>query len=184
MNNNNILITGGLGFIGSHLADELVDTNHVTIIDNESTGSIKNLRNPNHENLEIIKGDLNSLNLDEILKGKDYVFHMAAMTSVTLSVEKPILCNEVNVDSTIRLLNAAVKNNIKKVIFSSSSAVYGENENMPLKETEPLMPASPYAVSKACCELYLRSFHEIHGLNYVALRYFNVFGFAAPHSSR
>ena len=176
MNNYNILITGGLGFIGSHVVDELIDANYVTIIDNESTGTIKNLRNPHNENLEIIKGDLNSLNLDEILKDKDYVFHMAAMTSVPLSVEKPVLCNEVNVDSTVKLLDAAVKNNIKKVVFSSSSAVYGENKNMPLKETEPLMPASPYAASKACCELYLKTFHEIYGLNYVALRYFNVFG--------
>ena len=98
------------------------------------------------------------------------------MASVPLSMEKPIECNDVNVNATIKLLNYAAENKVKKVIFSSSSAVYGQNENMPLKETEPLMPKSPYAASKACCELYLKSFYDSYGLNYTALRYFNVFG--------
>lgn len=176
MKNKNILITGGLGFIGSHIVDTLIDDNKVTIIDNLSTGKIKNLNNPNHDNLEIIEKDLCEINLDEFTLNKNYIFHLAAMSSVPLSIEQPIKCNKINVTGTVKLLKSAVKNNVKKIVFSSSSAVYGENKNMPLKETEPLMPMSPYASSKASCELYLKAFHESYGLNYTALRYFNVFG--------
>ncbi|WP_458453399.1 NAD-dependent epimerase/dehydratase family protein [Methanobrevibacter sp.] len=176
MKNKNILITGGAGFIGSHIADKLMDDNKITIIDNLSTGNIKNLKNPDHENLKIIEEDLRTSNLDEYTKDIDYIFHLAAMASVPLSVENPLECNEINVNATVKLLKSAVKNDVEKIVFSSSSAVYGENRNMPLKETEPLMPTSPYAVSKASCEMYLKSFHESYGLNYTALRYFNVFG--------
>ena len=176
MKNKNILITGGLGFIGSHIADELIEDNKVTIIDNISTGNMKNLKNPEHENLEIAIDDLSTANLDELLEDIDYIFHLAAMASVPLSVEDPVSCNENNVNATIRLLKSAVKNDVKKIVFSSSSAVYGENTNMPLKESEIPMPTSPYAASKACCELYLQSFYDSYGLNYTALRYFNVFG--------
>lgn len=176
MKNKNILITGGLGFIGSHIADELMEDNQITIIDNLSTGNIKNLKIPEHENLEIVEEDLRNTNLNDLTKDIDYIFHLAAMASVPLSVENPIECNDVNVNATVKLLKAAAYNNVKKIVFSSSSAVYGENRNMPLKETEPLMPTSPYAASKASCELYLRSFYDSYGLNYTALRYFNVFG--------
>ena len=176
MKNKNILITGGLGFIGSHIADELIEDNKVTIIDNLSTGNMKNLKNPKHANLKITIDDLSTANLDELLEDIDYIFHLSAMASVPLSVEDPVSCNENNVNATIRLLKSAVKNNVKKIVFSSSSAVYGENTNMPLKESEIPMPTSPYAASKACCELYLQSFYDSYGLNYTALRYFNVFG--------
>ncbi|WP_295601663.1 NAD-dependent epimerase/dehydratase family protein [uncultured Methanobrevibacter sp.] len=176
MKNKNILITGGLGFIGSHIADELMDDNHITIIDNLSTGNIKNLKNPENDNLKIVKEDIRNSNLKELTTDIDYIFHLAAMASVPLSVENPIECNDVNVNATVELLKAAADNGVEKIVFSSSSAVYGENRNMPLKETEPLMPTSPYAASKASCELYLKSFHDSYGLNYTALRYFNVFG--------
>ena len=176
MKNKNILITGGLGFIGSHIADELMEDNQITIIDNLSTGNIKNLKTPEHENLEIVEEDLRNTNLNDLTKDIDYIFHLAAMASVPLSVENPIECNDVNVNATVKLLKAAADNNVKKIVFSSSSAVYGENRNMPLKETEPLMPTSPYAASKASCELYLRSFYDSYSLNYTGLRYFNVFG--------
>ena len=176
MKNKNILITGGLGFIGSHIADELMEDNHITIIDNLSTGNIKNLKNPENDNLKIVKEDIRNSNLKELTTDIDYIFHLAAMASVPLSVENPIECNDVNVNATVELLKAAADNGVGKIVFSSSSAVYGENRNMPLKETEPLMPTSPYAASKASCELYLKSFHDSYGLNYTALRYFNVFG--------
>ena len=176
MKNKNILITGGLGFIGSHIADELIENNEVTIIDNLSTGNIKNLKTPEHPNLKIIKEDLSNTNLDEILPGTDYIFHLSAMASVPLSIDDPVGCNKNNVNATIKLLKSASENDVEKVIFSSSSAVYGQNRNMPLKETEPPMPTSPYAASKASCEFYLRSFYDSYGLNYTALRYFNVFG--------
>ena len=176
MKNKKILITGGAGFIGSHIVDELINENEITIIDKLTTGSIKNLKYPEHENLNFIEGDIREINFDEFTSGTDYIFHLAAMASVPLSVEKPEECNEINVNSTVRLLNSAVKNDVKKIVFSSSSSVYGENKNMPLKETEMPMPTSPYAASKASCELYLRTFYESYGLNYTVLRYFNVFG--------
>ena len=176
MENKEIVVTGGCGFIGSHIVGELLENNKVTIIDNLSSGKMENLENPNHENLTLIKEDLLDCNLDEILKGKDYVFHLAAKVSVPGSVAEPLEYNETNIDATLKLLIACKNNNIKKIVFSSSSAVYGENPNMPLKETELPMPSSPYAAQKASGELYLKSFHESYGLNYVALRYFNVFG--------
>ncbi|WP_407392181.1 NAD-dependent epimerase/dehydratase family protein [Methanobrevibacter sp.] len=176
MKDRNILITGGLGFIGSHIANSLMDDNSITIIDNLTSGRLDYIDNPNHDNLTLIQNDLNGLDLTATLKDIDYVFHLAAMVSVPLSVENPIRCHEENVTATVNLLNACVKNDIEKIVFSSSSAVYGENTNMPLKESEIPMPSSPYAASKASCELYLKSFHESYGLNYTALRYFNVFG--------
>ena len=176
MEGKNIVVTGGLGFIGSHIVEELIDKNKVTIIDNLSTGKMENIENPNHENLEIIKADLNDVDLNSVLEGKDYIFHLAALASVPGSVAEPLSYNETNIDATVKLLIAAKEEGIKKIVFSSSSAVYGENPNMPLKETEPFMPLSPYACQKASCELYLKSFYESYGLNYVALRYFNVFG--------
>lgn len=176
MKNRNILITGGLGFIGSHIANKLIENNNLTIIDNLSTGNIRNLYDPNHENLTLIKKDLNSLDLNANLKDIDYVFHLAALVSVPLSVENPVTCNLENVTTTINLLNACVKNDVKKIIFSSSSSVYGNNTNIPLNEKELPMPTSPYAASKASCEMYLKSFYESYGLNYLSLRYFNVFG--------
>lgn len=176
MKNKNILITGGLGFIGSHISNILIDDNNVVIVDDLSTGTINNLNNPNHENLKIITEDICEVDWDDVTEGVDYIFHLAAMVSVPLSVDDPIKCNDVNLDATVKLLNSAVKNNVEKIIFSSSAAVYGQNTNMPLKETEQLMPTSPYAASKACCELYLKSFYESYELNYIVLRYFNVFG--------
>ena len=176
MKNKNIIVTGGLGFIGSHIVDELIDTNKITIIDDKSTGKIENLKNPNHENLKLIIGNLNDLNLNEILKGIDYIFHLAALANVPKSVENPLLNHENNVNATLKLLIAAKNNNIKKIVFSSSSAIYGENPNMPLKENEVPLPTSPYAASKASCELYCESFSESYNLATVSLRYFNVFG--------
>ena len=176
MKNKNILITGGLGFIGSHITNKLIENNNILVVDNLSTGKLNHLNDPHHENLTLIKKDLNSLDLNATLHDIYCVFHLAAMVSVPLSVKNPVICNMENVTTTVNLLNACVNNNIEKIVFSSSSAVYGENTNMPLKESEVPMPTSPYAASKASCEMYLKSFHESYGLNYVALRYFNVFG--------
>ena len=176
MNDKKILITGGLGFIGSYIADELIDENEVLIIDNKSTGKVENLQNINHENLTLIEKDLNDADLDDLLTDVDYVFHLAAMASVPLSIENPLECVENNMDATIKLINACKNNNVKKIIFSSSSSVYGDNTNIPLKESEYPLPKSPYAASKASGELFLKTYYEAYGLNYISLRYFNVFG--------
>ena len=165
MENKEIVVTGGCGFIGSHIVEELLENNKVTIIDNLSSGKMENLENPNHENLTLIEEDLLDCDLDEILKGKDYVFHLAAKVSVPGSVAEPLDYNETNIDATLKLLMACKDNNIKKIVFSSSSAVYGENPNMPLKESELPMPSSPYAAQKASGELYLKSFYESYGLS-------------------
>ena len=176
MKDKKILVTGGLGLIGSYIADELIDDNEVIIIDNKSTGKVENLQNINHENLTIIENDLNDVNLDELLVDVDYVFHLAAMASVPLSIDNPSECVKNNMDATIKLINACKNNNVKKIIFSSSSSVYGDNTNIPLKETEYPLPKSPYAASKASGELFLKTYYEAYGLNYISLRYFNVFG--------
>ena len=176
MKNKNILITGGLGFIGSHIANELLDENEVLILDNLSTGKINNLKDANHENLKIVKEDIRNTDLNDLTSNIDYIFHLAAMASVPLSIDEPVECSDINVNATIKLLKSAVDNDVKKIVFSSSSSVYGQNKNMPLKETEQPMPMSPYAASKASCELYLKAFYDSYGLNYVSLRYFNVFG--------
>ena len=159
MENKEIVVTGGCGFIGSHIVGELLENNKVTIIDNLSSGKMENLENPNHENLTLIEEDLLDCDLEEILKGKDYVFHLAAKVSVPGSVAEPLDYNETNIDATLKLLMACKDNDIKKIVFSSSSAVYGENPNMPLKESELPMPSSPYAAQKASGELYLKSFY-------------------------
>lgn len=176
MNNKNILITGGLGFIGSHIANEVLENNEVVILDNLSTSNINNLNNPKHDNLKIVEEDLRKTNLDDLTSNIDYIFHLAAMASVPLSIDKPVECNDINLNATVKLLKSAADNDVEKIVFSSSSAVYGQNRNMPLKESEPPQPMSPYAASKAGCELYLQSFYDSYGLNYTALRYFNVFG--------
>ncbi|MDR0912922.1 MAG: NAD-dependent epimerase/dehydratase family protein, partial [Methanobrevibacter sp.] len=176
MKNKKIVVTGGLGFIGSHIVDTLVNDNEIVIIDNKSTGKIENLDNPNHENLKIAIGDLNELDLHKIIENTDYVFHLAAAASVPMSVEDPLYYNKNNIDGTVKLLIACKDCNVKKFVFSSSSAVYGENPNMPLKETEIPLPTSPYAANKASGELYCQAFTNSYGLETVSLRYFNVFG--------
>ena len=179
MKNKNIVVTGGLGFIGSHIVEELVKENQITIIDNGSSGKIENLSDPTHENLNLLLENLNKMalsDLNSVLKDSDYIFHLSALTSVPMSIENPIISNENNVNATLKLLTAAKDVDLSKFIFSSSAAVYGENRNMPLNEDELLMPNSPYAASKASCELYCQSFLESHGLSTISLRYFNVFG--------
>ncbi|HMK53519.1 MAG TPA: SDR family oxidoreductase [Methanobacteriaceae archaeon] len=176
MKNKKVAITGGLGFIGSHLVEELSQDNGVLIIDNESSGSVENIKHLELDNISLELGDINTVDLLNLFEDVDYVFHQAAMASVPLSVDNPLLCNEINVTGTLKILDAAQKLGVKKVVFASSSAVYGDNENFPLSEVAPLNPKSPYAVSKATGELYCQVFTEVYGLPTVSLRYFNVFG--------
>ena len=132
MNNCDVVVTGGLGFIGSSIVNSCIDDNKVTIIDDSSSGTIKNINNPNHKNLDIIEANLNDLDLNNVLKGKDYIFHLAAMSNVAWSIDEPERCMNNNVSSTEKLINASIEAGIKKIIFSSSSSIYGDNLNLPL----------------------------------------------------
>ena len=177
MKTKNVVVTGGMGFIGSHLAEKLLEDNEVTIIDNESTGKIENIRHLlDHKNLTVIKGSIVDLNLTEIFKDKDYVFHLAAIPSVPRSVKDPFSSNNSNVTGTLDVLIAAKDAGIKKVIFSSSSSVYGDTPTLPKREDMPINPMSPYAITKATGEMYCGVFQDLYGLPTVSLRYFNVFG--------
>lgn len=176
MKNKKVAVTGGLGFIGSHLVERLCQENEVVIVDNESTGSIKNIKHLELDNISLDLGDITKINLSKTFEGCDYVFHHAAMASVPASVADPLQCNLVNVTGTLKVLLAARDNGVKKVILASSAAVYGDNTNFPLSEETPLKSISPYALSKAVGEMYCQLFTDIYQLSTVSLRYFNVFG--------
>lgn len=171
------LVTGGAGFIGSHLVDALLDSGYrVRVFDNLSTGLLSNLE-PSISKIEWIKGDLRKEgDLRRAVKGVDYVFHVAANRAVARSVDQPIETNEVNVTGTLRLLAASRNAKVKRFIFSSSSSVYGPAQKFPCQETDRPQPQSPYAASKIMGEYYCRIFSSLYGLETVSLRYFNVFG--------
>ena len=176
MKNKKVAVTGGLGFIGSHLIGKLNEDNEVVIIDNQTSGNIKNIEGLDFTKIDTDFGDITKANLELIFEDVDYVFHMAAVTSVLQSVNDPLKSNEVNITGTLKVLEAAKKCEVKKLILSSSSAVYGETETVPISEKNPINPLSPYAVTKATGELYCRVYSEIYELSTIALRYFNVFG--------
>lgn len=176
MKNKIVAVTGGLGFIGSHLISRLNQNNDVVIVDDQSSGNIKNIEDLDFTKIDTDFGDITKVNLDKIFESVDYVFHMAAVTSVPQSVKDPLRSNEVNITGTLKVLEAARKCGVKKLIFSSSSAVYGETEILPISEKNPINPLSPYAVAKATGELYCNVYSEIYGLPTISLRYFNVFG--------
>jgi len=175
-----ILVTGGAGFIGSHLVGQLVAADHdVFVLDDFSTGRMRNLSGVmRRKNLVLLKGDVRCIrrSLLKKLKGLDRVCHLAALTSVQESIENPIRTNETNVVGTIRVLELAERLRAERVVFASSAAVYGIPETMPLSEDSRLAPVSPYGASKAASELYLRSFEESSGIEAISLRYFNVYG--------
>jgi nucleoside-diphosphate-sugar epimerase len=177
------LVTGGAGFIGSHIVDELVRRGeHVRVLDNFSTGKRANLQLPTSNlqlptAIDIIEGDIRDRDtVQRAVTGVDYVLHQAALPSVQRSVDDPLTTNEINVTGTLNVLLAAREARVKRVVFASSSAVYGNSPTLPKHETMPTNPLSPYAVSKLAGETYGRVFYEVYGLPTVALRYFNVFG--------
>ena len=178
-NYSKILVTGGAGFIGSHIADRLLKEGfEVTVIDNLDTGRLENIAShQDKKEFNFIKGDIRDFNLvKETMQDMDAVFHEAALASVTLSVEKPLLTNDINVTGTLNVLKAASDLHVKRFIFASSAAVYG-NAVSPLKrEDMTTNPTSPYGVSKLAAEVYVRLFCKVYGLETVALRYFNVYG--------
>lgn len=178
MRKKTVLVTGGCGFIGSHLVEALVQKNYqVRVLDNLSTGKLENLSSVAEQDLEIFQGCITDLNLVEsVMKGCDYVFHQAAIASVPKSIQDPVGTGKVNYNGTLNILEAARKQGIRRVIFAGSAAVYGNNPILPKKESMPTFPLSPYAVDKLASELIGHVYAKNFGLEFVCLRYFNVFG--------
>ncbi len=178
MKQKNILITGGAGFIGSNLTHALAQDNTVIVLDNLSTGHIKNIQDLiKQERISFIKADITDIDtLQQNFADIDIVFHQAALTSVPRSVKDPIATNHVNIIGTLNVLTAARNNQVSKVISASSSSIYGDTPTLPKKEDMPYNPISPYAVSKTAGELYCNIFTSVYKLPTVSLRYFNVYG--------
>lgn len=171
------LVTGGAGFIGSNIVEELVRRGQkVRVLDNFITGNRINLKTFINS-IELIEGDIRNMDaVKSALKGIDYVIHQAALRSVAKSVEDPVATNDTNVLGTLNILVAAKEAGIKRVVYASSSAAYGNARKFPQKETDLPVPISPYGVSKLAAEHYCITFAKTFGLETVSLRYFNVFG--------
>ena len=181
MNREFDLVTGGAGFIGSHLAEGLLERGRrIIVLDNFSSGKIENIKglvNRFKGKIELVEGDIRDQSLCAGLAGRsEVIYHLAAIPSVQYSVDFPIEVNSVNVEGTLSVFQAARKGGVKTVVFASSCAVYGDSENLPLSEAEPPRPMSPYAVSKLTDEAYSGVFSEVYGFSSTALRFFNVFG--------
>src|SRR5580693_9434256 len=171
------LVTGGAGFIGSNIVDELVGRGHeVVVLDDLSTGQEANLSGV-RKKIDFRVGTITDLaTLQAACRGVDHVIHLAACTSVPKSVKDPIETNRINIDGTLKVLIAARDAKVRRVVFSASSAAYGELPELPKVETMQPAPISPYGVTKYVGELYLQTFGRCYGLENVSLRYFNVFG--------
>lgn len=179
LSNKKILVTGGAGFIGSNLIEDLLKyDNIVTCLDNFSTGHHHNLENfINHPNFKLIVGDIRDFNIClDASKGVEIIFHQAALGSVPRSINDPITTNEVNVSGFLNILLAARDNKVKRVIYAASSSTYGDSDKLPKVEEIIGNPLSPYAVTKYVNELYAHVFKLNYGLETIGLRYFNVFG--------
>jgi len=171
------LVTGGAGFIGSHLAEELVQRGHqVRVVDDFSTGKKKNIASF-LDKIELIEGDIRDIEVcRRAAKGMDFVLHQAALTSVPYSIENPLLTNEINIKGTLNLLLASRDATVQRYVFASSAAVYGDDPHLPKKEEVVGASLSPYALSKRVGEMFCQLFTRTFGLSTVCLRYFNIFG--------
>jgi UDP-glucose 4-epimerase len=181
MNSRAVVVTGGAGFIGSHLAEELARRCYsVIILDDLSTGKLENISHilrPANQQTEFIHGSITELPLlTKLFRGVDYVFHLAAMPSVPRSIENPRASHDANITGTLNVLLAARDAGVKKVVYASSSSVYGDTPTLPKREDMPPNPQSPYAVTKLAGEYYCQVFRQVYGLPTVCLRYFNVYG--------
>jgi UDP-N-acetylglucosamine/UDP-N-acetylgalactosamine 4-epimerase len=175
----NILITGGAGFIGSNLVEKLIQQeNQITVLDNFATGKRENL-NPyiGLRNFKLIEGDIRNLETCKLAtKDIDIVLHQAALGSVPRSIKDPITTNEVNINGFLNMLVASVENKVARFVYAASSSTYGDSKELPKIEARIGAPLSPYAVTKYVNELYAKVFSDLHGIEIIGLRYFNVFG--------
>jgi len=172
------MITGGAGFIGSHLSHRLVESGEeVVVYDNLFSGSMSNLEDI-LDDITFHEADIRDAgSLSDSMKGCDYVVHLAAVASVPLSLERPMFTHEVNITGTLNVLLAARDTGVKRVVFASSSAVYGDRSpQSPKTETTPTKPLSPYGSQKLAGECYMRNFYDSYSLETVSLRFFNIFG--------
>ena len=171
------MVTGGAGFIGSNIVVEILKQGHyVRVLDNFSTGKRENLKEF-EKDIEFLEGDIRSYHIvRQAVNGIEVILHQAALPSVPRSINDPITTNEVNVMGTLNILDAAKSANVKRIVYASSSSVYGDNPELPKKEDMLPNPLSPYAVAKLAGEKYCKVFSKLYGLETVILRYFNVFG--------
>ena len=172
-------MTGGAGFVGSHTVDAILDKGaSVWVLDNLTTGSIKNLQKWRKDRrLHFRKGSIiQSKLVESLVRHVDAVIHLAAIISPYYSVKKPEIVNEVNVGGTLNVLNAALKAKTQRLVFASSSSVYGEQTRYPISEENPLRPLTPYGASKLSGEKYCGAYTQTYGLSTVSLRYFNIYG--------
>jgi len=171
------LVTGGAGFIGSHLVEALVDEKcKVAVLDNLSGGSLSNLA-PLRDRITFYQGDIRQRDiLEKAAQGCDIIFHMAAVVSVQQTIDSPLESTEINDIGTLKVFEAARTQNVRRIVFSSSCAVYGDDPVLPKTEDMNPKPTSPYAVHKLTAEHYARVYDELYGLESVSLRYFNVYG--------
>ena len=177
--NKKILVTGGAGFIGSNLCEYLLSCNAiVTCLDNLSTGSEQNIKEfLNNPNFNFINGNIEDISTcNKACKGKDFVLHQAALGSVPRSIKDPAKSNKTNISGFLNMLIASKDNKIKRFIFAASSSTYGDSEELPKNESNIGKPLSPYAITKYVNELYAEVFQRVYGLDFIGLRYFNVFG--------
>jgi UDP-glucose 4-epimerase len=176
------VVTGGAGFIGSHLVERLLRDHpdaRIRVLDDFSTGHLQNLEFAPAvgARLEIIRGDIRDRpTVERVATGADVIFHQAAMRSVPRSVADPLGANDHNVNGTLSVLEAARRAGVRRIVYASSSSVYGDRPELPKREDQPPAPISPYAVSKAAGEQYAAVWHRLYGVETVGLRYFNVFG--------
>lgn len=172
-----MLVTGGAGFIGSHIVERLLALGHgVRVIDNFATGRRENLE-AFLGDIELIEGDVRDVStVERAVAGVDVVFHEAALASVPRSVDDPVASNDVNVTGTLNLLVASRDAGVRRVVYASSSSVYGDTPELPKREDMAPSPQSPYAAGKLAAENYCTIFSSLYGLECVSLRYFNVFG--------
>jgi nucleoside-diphosphate-sugar epimerase len=175
----NVLVTGGAGFIGSHLVPNLLEEGYnITVFDNLTTGKIENLRTATkNPNFKFIQGDIRNVRqLQQAFRNIQVTIHLAAQIDVAASIVNSTETHEINTSGTFNVLQKAVENHVEKFVFASSTAVYGNATTLPVKEQNPLEPLSPYAASKAAGEAYCSAYANCHNLSTIILRFFNVYG--------